>query len=58
MTDIAMRCEECLNKRYRIGQRESYKALRGVPTNCIAARFRRLGKFRNLNSYMGGEANW
>lgn len=36
MTDIAISCEN-LGKRYRIGQRESYRALRDVLTDSIAA---------------------
>jgi ABC-type polysaccharide/polyol phosphate transport system ATPase subunit len=41
MTDVAIRCEE-LAKRYRIGERESYKALRDVITDAFASPFRRL----------------
>jgi ABC-type polysaccharide/polyol phosphate transport system ATPase subunit len=41
MSDIAIRCEG-LGKQYRIGQRESYKALRDVITDAAAAPFRRL----------------
>jgi homopolymeric O-antigen transport system ATP-binding protein len=41
MTDIAIRCEG-LSKRYRIGERESYKALRDVISDAAAAPFRRL----------------
>jgi lipopolysaccharide transport system ATP-binding protein len=39
MSDIAIRCEG-LSKRYRIGERESYKALRDVITDAASARFR------------------
>src|SRR5215204_4202954 len=39
MTDIAIRCE-ALSKQYRIGERESYKALRDVITDAAAAPFR------------------
>ena len=46
MTDMAISGEN-LGKRYRISQRESYKALRDVLTDSIAAPFR---KFRNPNS--------
>lgn len=41
MTDVAIRCEE-LAKQYRIGERESYKALRDVITDAFASPFRRL----------------
>lgn len=41
MSDIAIRCEG-LSKQYRIGERESYKALRDVITDAAAAPFRRL----------------
>jgi lipopolysaccharide transport system ATP-binding protein len=41
MTDIAIRCEG-LSKQYRIGERESYKALRDVLTDAAASPFRRL----------------
>lgn len=36
MTDIAIRCEG-LSKQYRIGERESYKALRDVITDAAVA---------------------
>lgn len=41
MNDVAIRCEG-LAKQYRIGKRESYKALRDVITDVVAAPFRRL----------------
>ena len=41
MTDVAIRCE-ALSKQYRIGERESYKALRDVITDAFASPFRRL----------------
>jgi len=41
MSDIAIRVEK-LSKRYRIGQREPYKALRDVLPQLITAPFRRL----------------
>ncbi len=41
MTDIAIRAES-LSKRYRIGQREPYKALRDTLTDAMYAPFRRL----------------
>jgi lipopolysaccharide transport system ATP-binding protein len=40
MTDVAIRCEG-LAKQYRIGERESYKALRDVITDVFASPFRR-----------------
>jgi lipopolysaccharide transport system ATP-binding protein len=40
MTDVAIRCEG-LAKQYRIGERESYKALRDVITDAVASPFRR-----------------
>jgi len=41
MSDIAISCEN-LGKRYRIGQRESYKALRDTLTDAVRAPLRRL----------------
>ena len=41
MTDVAIRCEG-LAKQYRIGERESYKALRDVIAEAVASPFRRL----------------
>jgi lipopolysaccharide transport system ATP-binding protein len=41
MSDIAIRVEH-LSKRYRIGQREQYKALRDIITDAVASPFRRL----------------
>jgi lipopolysaccharide transport system ATP-binding protein len=41
MGDVAIRVEN-LSKRYRIGQRERYKALRDVLTDAMFAPFRRL----------------
>ena len=40
MSDVAIRCEG-LSKQYRIGERESYKALRDVITDAFASPFRR-----------------
>ncbi len=40
MSNVAIRCEG-LSKRYRLGERESYKALRDVLTDAAAAPFRR-----------------
>ena len=51
MSDIAIRCEG-LSKRYRIGERESYKALRDVLTEMAASPFRRLrSAMRNGNGH-------
>jgi lipopolysaccharide transport system ATP-binding protein len=41
MTDLAIRCEG-LAKQYRIGERESYKAIRDVVTDAFASPLRRL----------------
>lgn len=41
MTEIAIRCEG-LSKQYRIGERESYKALRDVLTDAAVAPLRRI----------------
>jgi len=50
MSDIAIRCQG-LSKQYRIGERESYKALREVITEAAAAPFRRVGNaFRRSQS--------
>jgi len=46
MTDIAIRVEN-LSKRYRIGQREPYKALQDVLPQLITALFRRLKEIAN-----------
>jgi lipopolysaccharide transport system ATP-binding protein len=57
MGDIAINCEG-LSKRYRIGQRESYRALRDTLTDLMYSPFRRLGSaFRpakNTGDNMGG----
>jgi lipopolysaccharide transport system ATP-binding protein len=42
MSNSAIRCEE-IGKRYRIGERESYKALRDTIANAMRAPFRMLG---------------
>jgi lipopolysaccharide transport system ATP-binding protein len=55
MSDIAIRCEG-LSKQYRIGERESYKALRDVISDAAAAPFRRLrSAFRNGNDSSSSE---
>ena len=57
MTDIAIRCEG-LSKQYRIGERESYKALRDVITDAAAAPFRRLrSAVRNGNGHTSSIRN-
>src|ERR1700733_3453469 len=53
MTDVAIRCEG-LAKQYRIGERESYKALRDVITDAFASRFRRLRSAVGHSSHGGG----
>ena len=40
MSDLAIRCEG-IAKQYRIGQRESYRALRDTVTEAVTAPFRR-----------------
>ena len=40
MSDLAIRCDK-ISKRYRIGERESYQALRDILTNAMSAPFRR-----------------
>ena len=46
MSDIAIRVES-LSKRYRLGEREAYKALRDVLAAAAAAPFRRLKAVRH-----------
>jgi lipopolysaccharide transport system ATP-binding protein len=54
MSDIAIRCDG-LGKRYRIGERERYKALRDVITDAAAAPFRKLRTaFSNSHSNGNG----
>src|SRR5580700_11591149 len=50
MSNVAIRCDR-LAKQYRIGERETYKALRDVITDAIAAPFRR------VRSALGGSSN-
>jgi lipopolysaccharide transport system ATP-binding protein len=56
MTDVAIRCQG-LAKQYRIGERESYKALRDVITDAFASPFRRLRSAvgHSSNGSVGGE---
>ncbi len=49
MNDIAVRIEG-VGKRYRIGQRESYKTLRDTLTNAVGAPFRRLSSIARRSS--------
>lgn len=49
MSDVAIRCEG-LSKQYRLGQRESYKALRDVLSDAAAAPLRRLGSLLRPSS--------
>jgi lipopolysaccharide transport system ATP-binding protein len=55
MSDIAIRCEG-LSKQYRIGERESYKALRDVIADAAASPFRRLRSVLG-NTNGAGNAN-
>src|SRR5947207_12393723 len=52
MSDIAIRVEG-LGKRYRIGERERYKALRDVITDVAAAPFRKLRTVFQSNGHRG-----
>lgn len=48
MSDLAVKCAS-LSKRYRLGQRESYKALRDVITEAAVAPFRRIAQRAKRN---------
>src|SRR6202167_4708725 len=52
MSNIAIRCDR-LAKQYRIGERETYKALRDVITDAIASPFRRVRSALSGNSKNG-----
>src|SRR6266699_3828773 len=52
MSDIAIQCEG-IGKQYRIGERESYKALRDVITDAIKSPFRRLRQAANGSERTG-----
>jgi lipopolysaccharide transport system ATP-binding protein len=52
MSDIAIKCEG-LSKQYRIGERESYKALRDVITETASAPFRRVRSAFSRNGTNG-----
>src|ERR1051325_6668521 len=56
MSDIAIRCED-LGKRYRIGERERYKALRDVVTDGVAAPFRKLRRAFSHNGNGNGHGS-
>jgi lipopolysaccharide transport system ATP-binding protein len=57
MTDVAIRCEG-VAKQYRIGERESYKALRDVITDAFASPFRRLrSALRHSSNASAGSEN-
>ncbi|HKO61345.1 MAG TPA: ABC transporter ATP-binding protein [Pyrinomonadaceae bacterium] len=55
MSEVAIRVEN-LSKQYRIGQRESYKALRDVIADTAAAPFRRFRSAFNGNGSSNGSA--
>jgi lipopolysaccharide transport system ATP-binding protein len=55
MSNVAIRCEG-LSKRYRLGERESYKALRDVITDAAAAPFRRARSAINRNGSSNGSS--
>src|SRR5687767_15241364 len=55
MSEIAIRVEN-LSKQYRIGERESYKALRDVIADSAAAPFRKLRSAFNGNGSSNGSA--
>ncbi|HKO42637.1 MAG TPA: ABC transporter ATP-binding protein [Pyrinomonadaceae bacterium] len=55
MSNIAIRVEN-LSKQYRIGERESYKALRDVIADAAAAPFRRVRSAFNGNGSSNGSA--
>ncbi|HKC63766.1 MAG TPA: ABC transporter ATP-binding protein [Pyrinomonadaceae bacterium] len=51
MSELAIRCEG-ISKRYRIGERESYQALRDTLANAVRAPFRRLNSsLRHANGH-------
>jgi len=52
MSNVAIRCDR-LAKQYRIGERETYKALREVITDAIAAPFRRVRSALSSSSNNG-----
>jgi homopolymeric O-antigen transport system ATP-binding protein len=56
MSDIAIRCED-LGKRYRIGERERYKALRDVVTDGVASPFRKLRRAFSHNENGNGHGS-
>src|SRR4051812_2510888 len=54
MSEIAIQCRG-IGKRYYIGKRESYRALRDVVTEAAKSPFRRLGKAFQKSSGIVGE---
>lgn len=55
MADLAVKCAS-LSKRYRLGERESYKALRDVLTDAAMAPFRRIAQRAKRNGQSAGPA--
>src|SRR4030095_6414215 len=53
MSEVAIRCEG-LSKQYRLGQQESYKALRDVITDAAIAPFRSLRRSLSRNGHAIG----
>lgn len=53
MSNVSIRCDG-LSKRYRLGERESYKALRDVITDAAAAPFRRARSVFSRNGSSNG----
>jgi lipopolysaccharide transport system ATP-binding protein len=56
MSDIAIRCEG-LGKRYRIGERERYTALRDVIMDGVTSPFRKLRSTFSRNGHSNGNGN-
>jgi lipopolysaccharide transport system ATP-binding protein len=56
MSETAISCEG-LSKQYRLGERESYKALRDVITDAAASPFRRLRSALSSNGSAGSNGN-
>ncbi|HEX8921961.1 MAG TPA: ABC transporter ATP-binding protein, partial [Pyrinomonadaceae bacterium] len=56
MSDVAIRCQG-LSKRYRIGERESYRALRDTIANAVRAPFHLFSKSRRSGEDENSAAN-
>ena len=56
MSDLAIRCEG-ISKRYRIGERESYRALRDTIANAVRAPFHLFSKSRRAGGQETSAAN-